>query len=147
MEIVRSPFEKALYERRKLLYNVLYMKMGVYGVKCMKCGRDVEAGQVFCADCLKDMAKHPVNPNTVIRIPRRQDPAARRALRRKSISDEEQIRSLRMHLRIRTWLLAICLALLMALMIPAVQHLAEDHGKLLPGQNYSSASRPEEKID
>ncbi len=129
------------------MYNVLYMKMGVYGVNCMKCKREIEPGQVFCPACLEEMAKYPVNPNTAVRLPRRPDPAQRRSQRRKALPEEEQIRSLRKRLWVTTWLFFICLALLIALAIPTVQHFVEDHAKLLPGQNYSSASQPLDSTD
>ena len=108
-------------------------------MKCMRCGRDIEAGQVFCPECLENMSRHPVAPGTPIRIPRRPDPQLRRTVRRKQVSEEEQIRILKKRLRIMVWLFAITLAALIALSIPTVIHFTQEHN-VLPGQNYSSAT-------
>ena len=109
-------------------------------MKCMKCGRDVEAGQVFCLDCLKGMEDYPVNPNVTVRLPRRPDAGQnRKQTRRKSASEEEQIRMMKVRMRIMFWLLVIALAVIIALTIPAVRYLLEETISLLPGQNYSVA--------
>lgn len=109
-------------------------------MNCMRCNRDIEDGQVFCAQCLEVMKNSPVNPGTAIRIPRRPDPQPRRAVRRKTLSEEEQIRILKKRLRILTWLFAIVLTLLIALSIFTVIHFTQEHNVRLPGQNYSSAT-------
>lgn len=133
------PLEKALYEREEMLYNMIH-KMGVYGMKCMKCGRDVEPGQVFCPACLEDMEAHPVNPNVTVRLPRRPEPAQhRKPARKKIISEEEQIRLLKKRLRICTWILVAAVAVIVALTIPTVRYLVEETISSLPGQNYSVA--------
>jgi hypothetical protein len=86
------------------------------------------------------MEKYPVNPNVTVRLPRRPDPATvRKSVRRKSVSEEEQIRSLKKWMRILIWILAGALAIIIALSIPAVNYLLEDSQSLRPGQNYSSA--------
>lgn len=108
-------------------------------MNCMRCGRDIEDGQVFCAQCLEVMKKSPVNPGTAIRIPHRPDPQLRRTVRRKQVSEEEQIRILKKRLRIMAWLFAVTLAALIALSIPTVIHFTQQHN-VLPGQNYSSAT-------
>lgn len=36
---------------------------------CIKCGRKLEDGQVFCDLCLSDMAEHPVKPGTPVQLP------------------------------------------------------------------------------
>lgn len=107
-------------------------------MKCMRCGRDIEAGQVFCPECLQNMSRHPVNPGTAIRIPRRPDPQLKRAARRKAIPEEEQIRILKKRLKLMTILFVICVVILIAMAIPAAFHFATEHNVFLPGQNYSS---------
>ena len=109
-------------------------------MSCMRCGRDIEEG-AFCVECLEEMKKYPVNPGVAIRIPRRPDPAVKRVQRRKTISDEEQIRILRRRLRIATASAVILLAMLVGILIPAVRHYLSEHETLLPGQNYSAATQ------
>lgn len=41
---------------------------------CMKCGKKLTSSAVFCDECLEIMEQNPVNPNTVVTLPRR-DPA------------------------------------------------------------------------
>lgn len=112
-------------------------------MNCMRCGREIQDGQVFCPDCLTEMEKCPVKSDAPVRIPRRPDPALRRAVRRKSPPEEEQIRSLKKRVRVLRWLLAIAIVVIIFLTIPAVRNLLEDSIQFLPGQNYSSATVPE----
>lgn len=115
---------------------------------CMKCGREIEEGQVFCHDCLAVMAKYPVKPGTVIQLPvRRESSVIRRQLpRRKTLTPEEQIRKLRRTLRVILigWL--ITLLLLSASLYPAICYILEEE-HFLPGQNYSliDSLRPTEE--
>lgn len=39
---------------------------------CMKCGKKLGSSQVFCDECLEKMEQNPVNPNTVVTLPRRE---------------------------------------------------------------------------
>ena len=38
-------------------------------MNCMKCGREVDEGQVFCAECLESMEQEPIKINTPVMIP------------------------------------------------------------------------------
>ena len=38
-------------------------------MNCMKCGREIALGQVFCKDCLADMAQYPIKPGTPVQLP------------------------------------------------------------------------------
>ena len=106
-------------------------------MNCMKCGVEIDAGQVFCHDCLKEMANYPIKPGTVVQLPRRQEgPANKKPAARRSLSAEEQIKQLKIRLRILTVLWLVTLALLAALAYPAILYLDKDD--FLPGQNYSS---------
>lgn len=40
-------------------------------MNCMKCGREIPEGQVFCQACTDVMAQYPVNPGTPIHLPTR----------------------------------------------------------------------------
>lgn len=106
-------------------------------MSCMRCGRDVISNQVFCEDCLQTMERYPVNPNTPVILPKQPSkPAHKKAVRKRTVSLEDQIFVLKHRVRLLT-VLVIAFALLAALMVyPAVQYLREDH--FLPGQNYTS---------
>ena len=107
---------------------------------CIKCGRDLEEGQIFCQSCLEVMAKYPVKPNTAIQLPDHKDSAAPKKSapkRRQPLTPEEKI--LRLKRRTKTlfllWFITLCL--LAATIYPTWQYFA---GKplQLPGQNYST---------
>ena len=110
---------------------------------CMKCGRDLEPGQVFCQDCLADMAKYPVKPGTVVTLPRRQEETVKRAPRKKTLPLDEQVRRLRKRNR-NLLLIVVVLALLLGIVsfFFVREILEEDHYR--PGQNYSSMDGTEE---
>lgn len=111
---------------------------------CMKCGREIDAEQVFCPECLADMEKYPVKPGTVVTIPRR--PASNQSKkqanhrRHPAIPPEEQIKKLKKRVTALTLALALTLAAVVGLCARMVSQYLEDGDKLLPGQNYSSAS-------
>ena len=105
---------------------------------CMKCGRDVQEGQIFCGSCLETMEKYPVKINTPVNLPsRKAELAARKAPARKKLSSEDQIKRLRRLNRILSFLLALALTLVFFLGYVSVLHLMEEE-EFLPGQNYSS---------
>lgn len=84
-------------------------------MNCMKCGREIPAGQVFCDSCLETMKKYPIKPDTAVQLPRnRQDTVLRKqASRRRPLSPEEQIPGLKRtirRLRFFTALLVLVLA-------------------------------------
>ena len=58
-------------------------------MNCMKCGRETRGEDVFCQDCLTEMKKYPVDPGTVVLLPRRKDPSAKKADKRHPPTPEE----------------------------------------------------------
>ena len=110
-------------------------------MNCMKCGREIESGQVFCPECLAEMEKYPVKPGIAIQLPKqREAPMFKKtAPRRRVLTPEEQIKRLRRCVRILTALLAACLIAMGLLLYPMVSQLWED-SKPKPGQNYSSVT-------
>ena len=59
---------------------------------CMKCGRETEHENVFCPDCLTEMEKYPVRPDTVVLLPRRRESSIiKKVPKRHTITAEEQI--------------------------------------------------------
>lgn len=80
---------------------------------CLRCGRDTENEQVFCADCLENMEKYPVKPGTIVQLPRRASSASqKKQVRRRTLSPEEQVVHLKVTVRT---LLAILGTLLVAI--------------------------------
>ena len=86
-------------------------------MNCLRCGRETEQEQVFCASCLKTMEKHPIKPGTAVQIPDRQaymeknQPAPRNY-----VSAEELVPQLRRTIRV---LMAVLLALSLSLGVTA----------------------------
>ena len=118
--------------------------MGVNAMQCMKCGREIPAGDVFCQECLKDMERYPVKPGTAVHIPK-QTPRKHPQDRRQNISAEKKVEILHRRVRVLSWLLTLAIALticLGALTISLLQ--TEEEGPAI-GQNYSSAVPKEER--
>ncbi len=107
---------------------------------CMKCGRDVEEGQVFCPSCLDTMKRYPVKPGIAVQLPHRTDsPAPKKpsVKRRQTPNQEDQIHRLKKRIRTLAFLWLVTLLLLAATIYPTVEFFL---GKpfYLPGQNYST---------
>ncbi|MBQ9167695.1 MAG: hypothetical protein IJX67_04715 [Oscillospiraceae bacterium] len=111
-------------------------------MRCMRCGRETEANQVFCPDCLKDMEKYPVKPGTSVQIPNRSSHEPVRKPRPKSPGPEEQIARLRHALQV---VLLVLIAVLMAFAITAglLIHTLNQPDNTVPlGQNFGSVQTP-----
>ena len=109
-------------------------------MSCMKCGRDTQEGQVFCAACLETMAKYPVKPGIAIQLPGRKDaPASKKAYvkRKQAPTPEEQVLKLKKRLRTMILLWLVTLLLLAAAVYPTVEYF-RGRQNLLPGQNYNT---------
>ncbi len=111
---------------------------------CMKCGREIEAEQVFCPDCLAEMEKYPVKPGTVVQLPRRStQPQYKKPTNHRqfpAVPLEEQIKKLKKRVAGLTVALVLALAAVAGLCALVVWQYEEDVDKLLPGQNYSSST-------
>lgn len=111
-------------------------------MQCMKCGRDLEAGEIFCQACRENMEKYPVKPGTVVQLPRRWEPATpkKQASRRKPMPVEEQLSLLK---RLNRWLaLGLVLVTLAGAVLGyfAVTQYLENRGKQTVGQNYTASA-------
>lgn len=98
-------------------------------MNCMKCGAALKAEQVFCEQCLAEMARYPVRPNVVVQLPPQQTASAVKKKRnpKKERKPEDQVRHLRLVIR---WLCLLLVAALLAFAFAAyilLQHLHE-HG-------------------
>ena len=106
---------------------------------CLKCGRDLEEGQVFCNSCLEDMERHPVSPGTPISLPRPRSAAAARKPARMKLppSAEEQVKRLRRRCRWLTALIVLLVIGCIALGLVSLR-LIQQSRKPARGQNYST---------
>lgn len=117
-------------------------------MNCMKCGRETVSEQTFCEDCLREMEKYPVRPDTVVKLPeRRETTSFRRAPKRRGVNLEEQVRTLKTWVIRLAVLLFITVAIILLLLPSTIAHLTEDHRK--PGQNYSviTVTEPKESTE
>ena len=110
-------------------------------MNCLKCGRSVNDGGVFCGKCLEIMAKHPVKQGTSLQLPRsRSDELAKKQTRRKpQIKPEEKIRKQKEQIRrltLATAILSVLVALLLCWLGYEVYQKATDR-RNLPGKNYT----------
>ena len=111
-------------------------------MQCMKCGREIPAGDVFCQDCLRDMARYPVKPGTAVHIPK-QPPAKRPQDRRSHISAERKAEILTRRVRILSWLLILAIAMVICLGALTLSLLQNGEEGPIIGQNYSSVEQTE----
>lgn len=109
-------------------------------MNCMKCGREIALGQVFCKECLADMSEYPVKPGTPVPMftqPTTTQPK-RTANTKKPKKPEEQIAIL------KKWILGLGLTLLTVILSFTIttailaNQLAEAQEATPPGQNYST---------
>ena len=116
-------------------------------MQCLKCGREIPVGQVFCPDCLADMEKYPVKSGTPIRIPKRQEPAPvkKQPYRRPPAAPEVQVKRLKLRLWIVSLMLIAVLAASAAVAWMARDYILQLKDAPLPGQNYSSITDAEPK--
>lgn len=102
---------------------------------CLKCGRETDDEQAFCMECQKEMAKYPVDPNAVVTLPARRQPAPRKVVKRKT-PPEDQVKSLKRRVRIYACLFAVALITAVCLSIPLIRDVGKE--KFQIGQNYST---------
>lgn len=79
---------------------------------CMKCGKDTKSDQFFCQECLEEMERYPVKPDTPVYLP----PVTRQERKTQRFTPppapEEQVAQLRRtNRRLRVFLLLAVLIL------------------------------------
>lgn len=108
-------------------------------VPCIKCGRGIEPGKVFCPLCLEDMATAPVEPGTpVILPPPMPVTTIRRQPARRIRKPEEQVRSLRITVAWLSAILAVVMVASAITMALLVSRLQKAENTYRPGENYST---------
>lgn len=109
-------------------------------MNCMKCGREIPLGQVFCKDCLADMEQYPIKPGTPVPLfDQNASVQTKRATNtRKQRKPEEQIIVLKKRIvGLSLTLLAVVLGFSITTAI-LVHRLEEADKTVTPGQNYST---------
>ena len=110
-------------------------------MECMKCGRSIDPGQVFCESCLKGMEKYPVRPGTPITLPRRTATPSKKAQPRRRALTHEELTAIQRRTIKRLWIALLCTLLCLAVSVVLMLHFAsnqEVHSNI--GQNYNTRS-------
>lgn len=112
-------------------------------MNCMKCGREIALGQAFCKDCLSDMERYPVKPDTPVQLPPQPEiHVNRRAPHpRKTKKPEDQLTRLRKLVRIQTLALLAVVLLFIASTVFFLAKLYPRQQPIRPGQNYSTVEQ------
>ena len=106
-------------------------------MNCMRCGRETLEENVFCQDCLLEMEKFPVRPDTVVLLPRRKEISIVKKITKRHIpTAEEQIGILRKYVMILSIALAVCIVAIALMLKPTMHYVLDEHVEI--GQNYSS---------
>ena len=109
-------------------------------MKCLKCGREIEEGRVFCPDCLSEMDRHPVKPGTKAVIHPRETEAPAPA--QKIIPPEELLaRSRKQNRSLKRWVTALGVLLVLTLGVLSYG-IYRDFTVPAIGQNYNTETTP-----
>ena len=106
-------------------------------MNCMKCGRETVDNEGFWAECLAEMEKYPVRPNTVIQIPHRPASTPKKNFQWR-ITPEEQVAQLRKKCRRASIALLIAWLLIAILGTTVGLTVYELDVQRWLGQNYST---------
>ncbi len=106
-------------------------------MQCLRCGKEIDDREVFCPDCLKNMERHPVKPNTVVTIPERSVRNRNTPPRRPQKPEDNTEALRRTIMQLRLWVCMLMAALMLCVAYISWQELSRDEG--LPiGENYTS---------
>ena len=106
-------------------------------MQCLRCGREIEEGQVFCFLCESIMVKHPVKPNTVVTIPERSVRIRTTPSRKPQRPEEDTDQLRRTILQLRLWICMLMAALMLCVGVLTWQELHREEKPAI-GQNYHS---------
>lgn len=107
---------------------------------CLKCGAETAEGASFCANCMEDMEKYPVKPNTPVLLPPTRSHANQRKLYRWSpqpLKEKEQLARLYRWNQILILLLVLALLALAAVSTAYIRRVV-NMPQRPTGQNYST---------
>ncbi len=118
--------------------------LGVFRLRCIKCGQKLRRHQVFCDDCQAGMLDYPVAPGTPIQLPKRVAPTQGKkkdSRQKKPLSPEEKVVRLRSSVRLLTLgLIAAVLAFAVAALL-LLNLLDQRDTQREIGQNYSTVAQ------
>ena len=107
-------------------------------MQCMKCGRDTDADQVFCQDCLGEMDQYPVKPDAPVVLPHHSSNVFPKKMpAKRTLTSDELERKLKRRTRLLSALLSVAVLMAMAFGYISWKLYHEYSNKFLPGQNYS----------
>ena len=79
-------------------------------MNCLKCGRELKEGQVFCDNCLESMEQEPIKINTPVLIPTQ--PKVTASHRRQIVNPEEEVKRLeKINQNLILWLILTTVAM------------------------------------
>ena len=107
-------------------------------MNCIKCGRETRGEDVFCLDCLAEMERYPVEPGTVVLLPRRKESSGKKVTKRHTPAPEELVVALRKQNAALLLLLVACIIAIVLMFEPTMHYVNEEHYEI--GQNYSSVT-------
>lgn len=109
-------------------------------MNCIKCGVKIQEPQVFCGSCLKEMEKYPVKPNIQVTLPVRPKvpPAKKRARRQRGSVQDEQMRQMKIKLRLAHTALIVILIAFLVVSGMMFKFLTQPQNDYAPGQNYGT---------
>ncbi len=86
-------------------------------MNCMKCGNIIAADQVFCEDCLTEMASYPVDPETPVILPPRSNSSKQKRVSTRRVRKPEEVIVIQRNLilTLLVLLLAVSVALCMVI--------------------------------
>ena len=106
-------------------------------MQCLRCGREIEEGQVFCFLCESVMVKHPVKPNTVVTIPERSARLRSTPVHKPQRQEDNADQLRRTILQLRLWVCMLMAALMLCVGVLTWQELTREDKPAI-GQNYTS---------
>lgn len=101
-------------------------------MKCLKCGKDAAGTSEFCEECLADMARHPVKPDTPVILPKRENAQPVKHGRKRVLKPEQQVQSLKTTVRLLVALVIILIAALTTSVLLILDLMGTSVTSLLP---------------
>lgn len=109
-------------------------------MNCMKCGVEIQEGQVFCDHCLDIMNQHPIKPDAHVHLPKRSlaPEAPKKAQKKKrNLSQEEIISGLKLRILRLRLVVVILIFLLCVVGGLFAMNLHQQYNQALTGRNYT----------